>query len=109
MIFSLFVLHSSLIEFPLLYLNLSEGLDNVTFLNIIVVDEAQTTLHTGNYLLDIVLVTLQGTDFCSTDHDTVTDDASLILSMYLTLGNETTGDGAHLRNLEGLFVPQPDR
>ena len=72
----------------LLYLDLSEGFDNVALLDIVVVDEAQTALHTGNHLLDIVLVTLQGTDFSSTYHDTVTDDASLILSVYLTLGND---------------------
>ena len=37
------------------------------------------------------------------NHDTIADHASLVLVMYLTIGNQTTGNGTHLRYLEHLL------
>ena len=45
---------------------------------------------------------LEGSEFCGLDDDTVTDDAHFVTALNLTLADNTTGDGTHLRDMEGL-------
>src|SRR5574344_1688212 len=84
-------------------LNLGEGLDDITNEDVLPVDERDTALQTCGHLFGVILVAFQGVDGSGVDDDTITYYAGLVLVVYLTLGDQTTGNGAHLRDLEHLF------
>ena len=86
----------------LLNLNLHECLDDVTLLDVVEVDKADTTLEVGGNLLNIILIALEGVDSTSVDNDTVAHQTGLVCAVYLSFGNHSTSNSTNLGNLEYL-------
>ena len=84
-------------------LNLREGLDDVSYLQVVVVDKRYTALKSCGDFLHIVFVTFQGINRSSVDDNTVTDHTPLVLAVDLALGNHTAGDSPDFGNLEYLL------
>ena len=59
----------------------SVSLDNVADLDIVVALDVETAVHTHVNLLDIILESLEGSEFSSVDHDTVADHAHFRCSL----------------------------
>ena len=74
----------------------SIGLDNVTYLDIIVALDIKTAIHSHQNLLDIILEPLERAEFACIYDDTVTDYADLRSSLKLTLTDDTSGNGTDL-------------
>ena len=86
----------------LCYLDLLKGFDEVAFYDVVVALDAQTTLHVETSLLDIVLTMFERRQLTRMDNNTVTDYAALISTFGFTLTHDTTCDGTHLGDTEGL-------
>ena len=74
----------------------SIGLDNVTYLDIIVALNVKTAIHSHQNLLDIILEPLERAELACVYNDTVTDYADLRCSLKLTLTDDTSGTGTDL-------------
>ena len=70
--------------------------------DLIVVDNVQTTIQTGNHFLHIILETFQRFQLSGMNHDTVTDHAHLVRTLDLTFTYHTSGNRTHFRDLEDL-------
>ena len=84
------------------YLYLFVTLDNIANLNIVVRLDVKTAILTYGYLLDIVLETTQRAELTSVDNDTIADDTDRRITLHATLAHDTSRNGTHLRDLEGL-------
>ena len=84
-------------------LNLREGLDDVSYLQVVVVDKRYTALKSCGDFLHIVFVAFQGINRSRMDDNTVTDHTTLVLAVDLALGNHTAGDSPDFGNLEYLL------
>ena len=77
-------------------LNLREGLDDVSYLQVVVVDKRYTALKSCGDFLHIVFVTLQRTDWCRMDYNTIANNTAFVLAVYLSFGNDTTRNSSNL-------------
>ena len=84
------------------HLNSLEGLDDVALLDVVAGYERDTALEVGTNLLHIVLEALEGVDVASEDDDTVADEACAVVARYLTLTYHSSGNIAHLADVEYL-------
>ena len=80
----------------LLYFNLGECLENITNLNIIEVNKADTALEVGCNFLNVVLVTLQSVDVCGMNHNSVANDTCAVGTVNLSFCNISTGNSSDL-------------
>ena len=79
------------------------SLDYVADLDVIVALDIKTAVHTHVNLLDIILESLERSEFSSVHNDTVADHAHLRCTGKLTFANDTSGNCTDLRNLECLL------
>ncbi len=83
-------------------LDLLKGLDDVAHLYVIIVLDIDTALETRDHFLGFVLEALERLQLTRMDDHTVADDAHLVGTLDLAIGDHTAGDGADLAHLEGL-------
>ncbi len=80
-----------------------EGLDYVALLDVVVVLDTDTALHSGDDFLGVLLASLEGSQVSGVDNDAVTDKTNLGALGELSFLDEGTGDRADLRYLERLL------
>ncbi len=76
--------------------------DDVADFDVVEVLDVQAAIHTCADFLNIVLVTLQGTEQTRVNDDAISDDTNLGVTRDLAVQDHTTCDGADLADLEGL-------
>src|SRR5699024_4756488 len=72
----------------------------IAYLNIIVVDDADTTLIAGLYLFNIIFKPFEGINLAIIDDHTIADYAHRIIAIDLAVGYITAGNGSYAGNFE---------
>ena len=80
----------------LLNLNLGEGFKHVAHLDVVEVDERDTTLKVGGHLFHVLILTFRCSHVGGVNHDAVAYHTSTVGAVHLALCNHTASHGAHL-------------
>src|SRR5699024_4647334 len=72
----------------------------IAYLNIIVVNDADTTLITGLHLFNIIFKPFEGINLTVIDDHTIADYAHRIIAIDLAVGYITAGNGSYAGNFE---------
>ena len=73
-----------------------EGFDDVAFLDVVAVGQADTALEVGVHFLHVVFEAFERVDFAREDYDAVADEACLVAALHLAVDHVSTG---HVTNL----------
>lgn len=82
---------------------LDVGFDGVARLDVVVAADVETALLSVRNLLDIILVLLELSELTREDDDGVANDTYFGVTRDFALGDDTSGNGADLGDVEGLL------